>query len=144
MQQPTGKPDSPGSKANLAWYLILFFALFSIGSLLVVWREVREESSDSWLSTAVAVGNGLEWVVVVAGGLSYAVVEGAYMLAAKYREQLWARGMEKGREKGREEGREKGREETLAQIFELLDEETRKKIERHLGLDKEVARPGKS
>ena len=62
------------------------------------------------------------------------------MLAAKYREQLWARGMEKGREKGREEGRE----ETLAQIFELLDEETRKKIERHLGLDKEVARPGKS
>ena len=54
------------------------------------------------------------------------------MLAAKYREQLWARGMEKGRE------------ETLAQIFELLDEETRKKIERHLGLDKEVARPGKS
>ena len=136
MQQPTGKPDSPGSKANLAWYLILFFALFSIGSLLVVWREVREESSDSWLSTAVAVGNGLEWVVVVAGGLSYAVVEGAYMLAAKYREQLWARGMEKGREEGREE--------TLAQIFELLDEETRKKIERHLGLDKEVARPGKS
>ena len=58
------------------------------------------------------------------------------MLAAKYREQLWARGMEKGREKGREEGRE----ETLAQVFELLDEETRKKIERHLGLDKEVAR----
>ena len=58
------------------------------------------------------------------------------MLAAKYREQLWARGMEKGREKGREE--------TLAQIFELLDEETRKKIERHLGLDEEVARPGKS
>ena len=62
------------------------------------------------------------------------------MLAAKYREQLWARGMEKGREKGREEGRE----ETLAQIFELLDEETRKKIERHLGLDEEVARLGKS
>ena len=62
------------------------------------------------------------------------------MLAAKYREQLWARGMEKGREKGREEGRE----ETLAQVFELLDEETRKKIERHLGLDKEDARPGKS
>ena len=136
MQQPTGKPDSPGSKANLAWYLILFFALFSIGSLLVVWREVREESSDSWLSTAVAVGSGLEWVVVVAGGLSYAVVEGAYMLAAKYREQLWARGVEKGREEGREE--------TLAQIFELLDEETRKKIERHLSLDKEVERSGKS
>ena len=43
-----------------------------------------------------------------------------------------------------ERAREKGREETLAQIFELLDEETRKKIERHLGLDKEVARPGKS
>lgn len=58
------------------------------------------------------------------------------MLAAKYREQLWARGVEKGREEGREE--------TLAQVFELLDEETRKKIERHLGLDEEVTRSDKS
>ena len=58
------------------------------------------------------------------------------MLAAKYREQLWARGLEKGREEGREE--------TLAEIFELLDEETRKKIQQHLGLDKEGARSGKS
>ena len=57
------------------------------------------------------------------------------MLAAKYREQLWTRGLEKGREEGREE--------TLAEIFELLDEETRKKIQRHLGLDKEAARSGK-
>ena len=100
-----GNQDIPTSRTNLAWYLVLFFGQFAIGSFLVFWLELREKSSDSPLATAAGIGSGLEWVVVVAGALSFAIVEGVNMLAAKYREQLWARGMEKGREVGRAEGR---------------------------------------
>ena len=98
-----GNQDIPTSKTNLAWYLVLFFGQFAVGSFLVFWLEVREKSSDSPLATAAGIGSGLEWVVVVAGALSFAIVEGVNMLAAKYREQLWARGMEKGLEEGRKE-----------------------------------------
>ena len=98
-----GNQDITTSRTNLAWYLVLFFGQFAVGSFLVFWLELREKSSDSPLATAAGIGSGLEWVVVVAGALSFAIVEGVNMLAAKYREQLWARGMEKGLEEGRKE-----------------------------------------
>ena len=126
MQQPSGNRDNLGAKANLAWYLILFFSQFVVGSVLVFWREIRDKTDDSPLSTIVGIGNGLEWVVVVAGALSYATVEGVDMLAARYREQLWDRGIQKGREEGRKE--------TLDQILHLLDAENRRKVERELGI----------
>ena len=96
---------------HVAAYLICFVIGSALG-LIPVWiLEVLENTHDSSSATITAIGQHMEWVVVVSAGYSFVGVEGFSMLAEiflKYRE-------EKGREKGLEEGIVKGRVEGRAE-----------------------------
>ena len=111
-------------RANEAWYLIAFVILSGSGATLVLIAELGFRTSDSWVSTLANIGHGLQWVVVVAGVVSYVGMEGFNMLYERYVRRLDREAREKGREEGRDEGR--------TQVLDLLDEDTRKVIERKL------------
>ena len=111
-------------RANEAWYLIVFGILSGSGATLVLIAELGFRTSDNWVSTLANIGHGLQWVVVVAGVLSYAGMEGFNMLYERYVRRL-------DRE-AREKGRTEGRAEMLTQVLDLLDEDTRKDVERKL------------
>ncbi len=123
-------------RANEAWYLIAFVILSGSGAALVLVAEIGFRTNDSWVATLANVGHGLQWVVVVAGVVSYVGMEGFNMLYERYVRRLDREAREVGREEGREEGREMGREEGRgqgrAQVLDLLDEDTRKIVERKL------------
>ena len=114
-------------RANEAWYLIVFGILSGSGATLVLIAELGFRTSDNWVSTLANIGHGLQWVVVVAGVVSYAGMEGFNMLYERYVRRL----DREAREKGRTEGTE-GRAEMLTQVLDLLDEDTRKDVERKL------------
>ena len=111
-------------RANEAWYLIVFGILSGSGATLVLIAELGFRTSDNWVSTLANIGHGLQWVVVVAGVVSYAGMEGFNMLYERYVRRL-------DRE-AREKGRTEGRAEMLTQVLDLLDEDTRKDVERKL------------
>ena len=115
-------------RANEAWYLIVFGILSGSGATLVLIAELGFRTSDNWVSTLANIGHGLQWVVVVAGVVSYAGMEGFNMLYERYVRRL----DREAREKGRTEGRTEGRAEMLTQVLDLLDEDTRKDVERKL------------
>ena len=112
-------------RANEAWYLIVFLILSGSGAALVLIAELGFRTSDSWVSTLANIGHGLQWVVVVAGVVSYVGMEGFNMLYERYVRRLDREAREEGREEGRDEGR--------AQVLDLLDEDIRKDVERKLG-----------
>ena len=64
----------------------------------------------------LAVGQGLEAVVVVTAGLTITLVEGVAMLAEKYLERRYKQGRTEGRTEGRAEGRTEGRAEALDRL----------------------------
>ena len=112
-------------RANEAWYLIVFGILSGSGATLVLIAELGFRTSDNWVSTLANIGHGLQWVVVVAGVVSYAGMEGFNMLYERYVRRL-------DRE-AREKGRTEGRAEMLTQVLDLyFDEDTRKDVERKL------------
>ena len=123
-------------RANEAWYLIVFGILSGSGATLVLIAELGFRTSDNWVSTLANIGHGLQWVVVVAGVVSYAGMEGFNMLYERYVRRLDREAREKGRTEGRTEGltkgRTEGRAEMLTQVLDLLDEDTRKDVERKL------------
>ena len=115
-------------RANEAWYLIAFVILSGSGATLVLIAELGFRTSDSWVSTLANIGHGLQWVVVVAGVVSYVGMEGFNMLYERYVRRLDREARAEGREEGREEGRNEGR----AQVLDLLDEDIRKDVEHKL------------
>ena len=102
-------------KANEAWYLIVFFTLTVGGLTLVLFNEIGERTDDSWVSTLANIGLGMGWVVIVAGALSYTVMESFNMLAERYAR----RQREEGRQVGRQEGRQEIRQVVLDQLEKL-------------------------
>ena len=98
-------------KANEAWYLIVFFTLTVGGLTLVLFNEIGERTDDSWVSTLANIGLGMGWVVIVAGALSYTVMESFNMLAERYARRQ--------REEGRQEGRQEVRQVVLDQLEKL-------------------------
>ncbi len=108
------------TKANEAWYLIVFFTLSAIGLTLALIHEVGYKTSDDLVSTILGVVRQMDVVVVVSGASAYAGVEGYNMLAERY--------ARREREIGRREGREEARREILA----VLDPEMREEVERKL------------
>ena len=98
-------------KANEAWYLIVFFTLTVGGLTLVLFNEIGERTDDSWVSTLANIGLGMGWVVIVAGALSYTVMESFNMLAERYARRQ--------REEGRQEGRQEIRQVVLDQLEKL-------------------------
>ena len=126
-------------RANEAWYLIAFVILSGSGAALVLIAELGFRTSDSWVSTLANIGHGLQWVVVVAGVVSYVGMEGFNMLYERYVRRLDREAHEKGREEGRDEGR--------AQVLSLLDEDIRKDVERKLSRnadDSDIRTPPRS
>ena len=105
-------------KANEAWYLIVFFTLTVGGLALVLFNEIGEITDDSWVSTLANIGFGMGWVVIVAGALSYTVMESFNMLAERYARRQ------------REEGRQEGRQEVLDRLEKLPHEERLAEIDR--------------
>ena len=108
------------TKANEAWYLIVFFTLSAIGLTLALIHEVGYKTSDDLVSTILGVVSQMDVVVVVSGASAYAGVEGYNMLAERY--------ARREREIGRREGREEARREILA----VLDPDMREEVERKL------------
>ena len=119
-------------RANEAWYLIVFGILSGSGATLVLIAELGFRTNDNWVSTLANIGHGLQWVVVVAGVVSYAAMEGFNMLYERYVRRLDREAREKGRTEGLTKGRTEGRAEMLTQVLDLLDEDTRKDVERKL------------
>ena len=85
----------------IEWYLICFLILSTLGFIPVWIVEALENTDDSPSATIVAIGRGMNWVVVVSGAYAFASVEGITMIA----EIFLKRREERGREKGREEER---------------------------------------
>ena len=105
---------------HVAAYLICFAIGSALGFIPVWILEVLENTHDSPSATITAIGQHMEWVVVVSAGYSFVGVEGFSMLAEiflKHRE-------EKGREKGIEEGIVKGRVEERQQIASRFEDMT--------------------
>ena len=112
------------TKANEAWYLIVFFTLSAIGLALALIHEVGYKTSDDLVSTILGVVRQMDVVVVVSGASAFAGVEGYNMLAERY--------ARREREIGRRQGREEGREEARREILAVLDPDMREEVERKL------------
>ena len=95
------------------WYLVVFTPLVLVWGVALAIEESGR--TDGWVATALAVGQGLEAVVVVTAGLTITLVEGVAMLAEKYLERRYKQGRHEGRAEGRTEGRAEGRTEGRAE-----------------------------
>ena len=107
-------------RSNEAWFLILFFALALAGTLVVVWPAIENTEGEGGWKVVQSIGSGMEWVVVVSGGFSYTAVEAWSMLAEKFKQRQ------------RKAGRQEGRQEATEEVLSLLDEDTRRDVERKL------------
>ena len=131
---------------NVAWYLICF-AIGSALGLIPVWiLEVLENTHDSPSATITAIGNHMEWVVVVSGAYSFVGVEGFSMLAEIFLKHREEKGREKGLEEGIVKGRVEGRVEERQQIasrFEYMTPDERmEEIERLIAEARREGRNG--
>lgn len=84
-------------------FLLLFVLFFSLSLGLVVWYEVRHETGDDGWDTAIAIGMGMSYCVVISTALAYVIVEGAAMLAEQFNKKRYDKGKTEGLEEGREE-----------------------------------------
>ena len=70
------------SRARLG--LALFSAACLIGLFGLTWYEVRHNTTDGVLDTIIAIGQNMEWVVVVSAAFVYIGVEVPVMIAEMY------------------------------------------------------------
>ena len=85
---------------------LILFVLFFLASLgLVIWYEVRHETGDDGWDTAIAIGMGMSYCVVISTALAYVIVEGAAMLAEQFNKKRYEAGHAEGQAEPRE-GRE--------------------------------------
>ena len=72
---------------------LILFVLFFLASLgLVIWYEVRHETGDDGWDTAIAIGMGMSYCVVISTALAYVIVEGAAMLAEQFNKKRYDAG----------------------------------------------------
>lgn len=81
----------------------MFVASFAAGMVLVSWHEVVEVSSDTLLTTLIAVVIKGESVSVVSAAIAGAFEGGAFIVVIAY--EMVKRGFDRGRVEGRAEGR---------------------------------------
>lgn len=84
-------------------FLLLFVLFFSLSLGLVVWYEVRHETGDDGWDTAIAIGMGMSYCVVISTALAYVIVEGAAMLAEQFNKKRYAAGKAEGEAARQEE-----------------------------------------
>ncbi len=109
------------------FYYALFTLLVILGVALLTLDAVSER--DDWLDITLTIWQGVAWVVVASAGVSLAAIElGRFImvLARALQDRL-----DKNRERRLAEARDEGRDAVLA----LLDEDTRKEVERKLRRD---------
>ena len=92
---------------------------------IVVWHEVGRVTTDDVVETTLNILQRMGGTVALFVVLTYVVIESWRMLAERYEQRRYR--------EGKIEGRAEGRAEVLA----VLDEKTRKDVERKLGLDRE-------
>ena len=77
---------------------LILFVLFFLASLgLVIWYEVRHETGDDGWDTAIAIGMGMSYCVVISTALAYVIVEGEAMLAEQFNKKRYEAGRTEGR-----------------------------------------------
>ena len=64
---------------------------------LVIWYEVRHETGDDGWDTAIAIGMGMSYCVVISTALAYVIVEGEAMLAEQFNKKRYEAGRTEGR-----------------------------------------------
>ena len=87
----------PAIARELEGQFLILFVLFFLASLgLVIWYEVRHETGDDGWDTAIAIGMGMSYCVVISTALAYVIVEGAAMLAEQFNKKRYAAGLAEG------------------------------------------------
>ena len=107
-------------KERALWFFIVFVLQF-LGCLgLVVYQEVVDNTGDTALETAIAVGEGLAPFVIINIVMTVVIVEGAAMLYDLYKREV--------KERTKKETTEENRAETLrlSQEWEKLSPEEQK------------------
>ena len=105
-------------KSREGWYLISFSGMCLVWLAALTVYDVRYNTEDSALETALAIGRGMEAAVVVSAALTFTIVEGYAMLAERYLQRRYR------------EGREKGREEILERLREVAPSDMSDEIDR--------------
>ena len=105
-------------KSREGWYLISFSGMCLVWLAALTVYDVRYNTEDSALETALAIGRGMEAAVVVSAALTFTIVEGYAMLAERYLQRRYR------------EGREKGREEILERLREVAPSDMSHEIDR--------------
>ena len=91
----------------------------------VVWHEAGRVTTDDVVESTLNILQRMGGTVALFVVMTYVVIESWRMLAEKYEQRRYR--------EGKIEGRAEGRAEVLA----VLDEKTRKDVERKLRLDRE-------
>ncbi len=113
-------------------YIILFLILSLTGLGVVAWVEARQAVADSFAETVRAILSGMESVVVASGAFTYILIEGWKMLAERYEKRRYLEGRAEGLVEGRTEGLAEGHAKGQDTVLALLDEDTRREVERKL------------
>ena len=104
-------------------FLLLFVLFFSLSLGLVVWYEVRHETGDDGWDTAIAIGMGMSYCVVISTALAYVIVEGASMLAEQFNKKRYEAGLAEGEVRGEAKGQAEMQREWEAWNERRLDAE---------------------
>ena len=85
------------AKSREGWYLILFSAQFGLCLGLVSWQETGDVTSDTLMSTGIAIGQGMGSLVIAIAASTAIIVEGSAMLAEKYLKRRYTEGRDEER-----------------------------------------------
>ena len=116
----------PRELSYIVLFLIQFLAMLSI----VVWHEVGRVTTDGAVETALNILQRMGGTVAIFVVLTYVVIESWRMLAERYEQRRYREGKAEGR------AEVDATREVLAEILAVLDEKTRKDVERKLRLDR--------
>lgn len=79
-------PSLPASRA--LWFVLLFVLQF-LGCLgMIIYQEIAGNTSDTALETAIAVGEGMSYFVIIIIATSWIAVEGVAMLYDLYKREV--------------------------------------------------------
>ena len=79
-------PSLPASRA--LWFVLLFVLQFLVCLGMVIYQEIAGNTSDSALETAIAVGAGVSYFVIIITATSWIAVEGVAMLYDLYKREV--------------------------------------------------------
>ena len=109
MQDHTIPPQS--SREGL--YLVLFAIAFVVGTAVFTWYELRYNTEDTALETAIAIIKHMNPYVVVSAAAIYICVQGGTMLAERYLKRRYAEGVAQGEAQGITKGIALGKAEGI-------------------------------